>query len=273
VKPEAWKDLPFDRMEKQVEQYTAEVMKDLKTDGLLPDIVQVGNEITGGTLWPDAQVRTPPSSIKSWDRDQLRPSTQASSSTQPYDEARQWERLAGVVKAGVRGVRSVTTSPADRVRVMIHIDCGGDWPTTQWFFDHMNQHQVQYDVIGLSYYPNWHGTVDDLRNNLREIVGRYHKDIIVVETAYPWKNAADWTHRSNMTWPITPDGQRRFLADVIRAVRETPDARGLGVVYWHPESVQGKTPGGRAWNGGAMALFDDDGKALPAIDALNPPKP
>jgi arabinogalactan endo-1,4-beta-galactosidase len=240
-------------------------MKDLKSNGLQPDIVQVGNEITGGTLWPDAQVQAPASTIKSWDREHAR----LASPPQPYDEAQQWDHLSRVVKAGVRGVRSIATSPADRVRIMIHIDCGGDWPTTQWFFDHLDQHQVEYDVIGLSYYPNWHGTIDDLTRNLREIVARYQKEVIVVETAYPWKNAAEWTKRTNMTWPITADGQRQFLADVVQAVRETPGGRGLGVVYWHPESVQGKAPNSRAWNGGAMALFDDDAKALPAIDVLN----
>jgi arabinogalactan endo-1,4-beta-galactosidase len=71
-----------------------------------------------------------------------------------------------------------------------------------------------------------------------------------------------------MDWPISPEGQRQFLSDLINLVRETPAGRGVGVVYWHPESVPRTGADGRAWNGGAMALFDRQGNVLPAIDAL-----
>ena len=91
---------------------------------------------------------------------------------------------------------------------------------------------------------------------------------MVVETSYPWKNADSWGKKKNMAWPISPAGQKKFMADLIDTVRQTPDGRGVGVVYWHPESVPGKGPGGRAWNSGAMALFDDKGNALAAVDAL-----
>jgi arabinogalactan endo-1,4-beta-galactosidase len=262
VKPAAWNDLNFDDLEKQVERYTAEVMKDLKDNGVTPQIVQIGNEITAGTLWPDAQVQVPPSDVKVFEGAvrEIKP-------PQPYDDAKQWDHLTRVVKAGVRGVRAATT-PADGVRTMIHIDCGGDWPVTKGYFDHMIDAGVEFDMIGQSYYPNWHGTIENVRQTLRETAARYKKDIVIVETAYPWKNAEYWAGRKNMAWRISPAGQKQFLAELVKTVRETPDGRGVGVVWWHPESVA--IQGRGAWQGGAMALFDNDGNALPAIDVLKP---
>jgi len=149
---------------------------------------------------------------------------------------------------------------------MIHIDCGGDWPITKWYFDHLVSAGVEFDMIGQSYYPHWHGTLDNVRENLHETANRYHKDIVIVETAYPWKNADAWSKRKNMAWPISAEGQKQFMADLIKTVRETPNGHGAGVVYWHPESLPPRNSTTRPWNGGAMALFDESGNALPAID-------
>lgn len=261
VKPAAWKDLNFDALEKQVEQYTADVLKDLKAHDVWPEIVQVGNEITGGTLWPDAQVRVPLSNVKVFEGE-----VRVIEPPQPYDDVQQWNRLTRIIKAGIRGVRAASDA-AHQSRILIHIDCGGDWPVTRWFFDHLLEHGVEYDIIGQSYYPQWHGTLENVRDTLRLTAERYQKDILMVETAYPWKNAAQWESKKNMAWPISPAGQRQFLADLIEAVRHTPEGRGMGVVWWHPESVQ--TNGNRVWNGGAMAIFDDRGRVLPAMSVLS----
>jgi arabinogalactan endo-1,4-beta-galactosidase len=118
----------------------------------------------------------------------------------------------------------------DRPRVMLHIDCGGDWPVTRWFFDHVVAQGVEFDLIGQSYYPHWHGTLDDVRETLRQTASRYGKDIVIVETAYPWKNAEWWSKRRNMRWDISPEGQSRFLRDLIDVVRGMPESRGVGVV-------------------------------------------
>jgi arabinogalactan endo-1,4-beta-galactosidase len=260
-KPRAWKDLSFDALEQQVETYTEGVIKDFKAAGALPDIVQVGNEITGGTLWPDAQVAVPASLVKVLDS-----TVRAIEPPEPYDDVKQWDKLARIIKAGVRGVREATT-PADGVRVMIHIDCAGDWPVTKWYFDQLKDHEVDYDIIGQSYYPYWHGTMQNVSDNLKRTSERYQKDIVVVETAYPWKGAARWSARKNMSWPISAEGQKRFIEDLILTVKETPDGHGIGVVYWHPESVPTTRPAGAPWNGGDMSLFGNDGNALPAMDA------
>lgn len=264
-KPKAWASLDFDDLVNQVQKYTADVIRTLKNAGATPDFVQVGNEITGGLLWPDAQVKVPLSTVKVFSGD-----VQVMRPPEPYDDAKQWDHLIRILKAADNGVRSATT-PADHVRIVIHIDCGGDWPVTKWYFDHLTQAGVDFDVIGQSYYPNWHGTIQNLRDNLRETVNRYDKDVMVVETAYPSRQIqATPAAAKNMIWPMTPEGQKQFLADVIDAVKSAPRGRGIGVNYWHPEATLLTNATGRAWGPDANSLFDAKGHALPALYVLSP---
>ncbi|HZP82413.1 MAG TPA: glycosyl hydrolase 53 family protein [Chthonomonadaceae bacterium] len=241
IKPAAWAALDFPALEKRVETYTTEVLAAFKAAGVLPDIVQVGNEITPGMLWPDGKL-----------------------GGKAQGEA-QWERFTQLLRAGIRGVKQ-PLGKSDRVRILIHIDRGGDWPTTRWFFENLTRRAVAFDLIGLSYYPWWHGTLEAVRHNLCETAQRFGKDILIVETAYPYRNAAWWAREPNMVWPVSPEGQSRFLADLIKTVRATPNGHGLGVLYWYPEAlpVEGMT----IWHGGATALFDEAGNALPALKTL-----
>ena len=244
TKPAAWAKLPFDDLEKMVESYTASVIAKFKQTGALPDIVQIGNEITPGMLWPDGK----------------------------NGSEAQWDRLGRLIKAGIRGVRTTAgEGPEQKVRIMIHISCGGSWGKTKWFFDNLIARKVSFDIIGLSYYPWWHGTLDNLKENLRRTALAYRKDIMVVETAYPHRDGEAWrknTKKRNMNWPISPEGQHAFLADVVRAVRQTPNQRGIGVIWWYPESIP--VNGLRVWNQGSTALFDKQGNALPAVKAFKP---
>jgi arabinogalactan endo-1,4-beta-galactosidase len=262
-KPAAWSKLDFDALVNQVETYTAHVITTLKEAGATPDFVQIGNEITGGTLWPDAQVKVPLSTVKVFSGDVV-----VITPPEPYDDAIQWDHLIRVLKAAWAGVRS-TTTPADRVRIIIHIDCGGDWPVTKWYFDHLTEARVDYDIIGQSFYPNWHGTLENLRNNLRETINRYHKDVMVVETAYPSREV----HPSpaavrNMIWPMTPEGQKQFLADLIRTVKGAPEGHGIGVNYWRPEATYVTNSTGRGDGPDANSLFDSSGHPLPAMKVM-----
>jgi arabinogalactan endo-1,4-beta-galactosidase len=262
-KPGAWSRLDFDALVEQTKSYTAHVIRTLKDAGATPDFVQVGNEITGGMLWPDAQVKVPHSSVKVFSGDVV-----VITPPEPYDDVKQWNHLTRVLKAAGEGVRSVTT-PDDHVRIMVHIDCGGDWPVTKWYFDHLKEARVDYDIIGQSYYPNWHGTIENLRDNLRETISRYQKDVMVVETAYPSRDidlipAA----RKNMIWPMTPEGQKQFLADVIQTVREAPGGHGIGVNYWRPEETYVPKADGRSWGPDANSFFDAKGNPLPAMNVL-----
>jgi arabinogalactan endo-1,4-beta-galactosidase len=262
-KPAAWAKLDFDELVNQTQTYTAQVIRTLKNAGATPDFVQVGNEITGGLLWPDGQVKVPLSTVKVFGGDVV-----VIKPPEPYDDAKQWDHLIRLLKADIRGVRSVTT-PEDHVRIVIHIDCGGDWPVTKWYFDHLTGAGVDYDVVGQSYYPNWHGTLENVRDNMRNTIERYHKDVMIVETAYPSRNVHPSTAAArNMVWPMTPTGQKEFLADLISVVKQAPAGRGIGVNYWHPEAtfVPGST---NRWSGpDANSLFDAKGNPLPAMYVL-----
>ena len=86
---------------------------------------------------------------------------------------------------------------------MIHIDRGGDKKATKRFFDKCNDYEIEYDVIGQSYYPWWHGSLDDLRENLAFMAEEYDKDIMLVEVAYNWRPA----EYRNESRPISRDSR------------------------------------------------------------------
>lgn len=239
--PAAWASLPLDSLAQEVERYTDSVVTTLKAAGALPDIVQVGNEIDAGMLWPLGQLYV-----------------------QGADTLVAWTQFTALLKAGIRGVRDAL-GPADTVRIMLHYSQGGDAGGTQWFFDHMHAYGVPYDLIGLSYYPWWHGTLAALTANLQATASRYGKDIVVVETSYPWR-ATSVTGTGSMAWPVTPQGQARFLSDVLSAVTATPGGHGAGLFWWYPEAIQ--VPGLFVWGGGSLSLFDATGNVLPAAAAL-----
>lgn len=230
--PVAWTNLDFDGLEKQVETYTHDTIRQLKEAGAMPDWVQVGNEITRGTLWPLARVQFPGSN-------QYNP-------PQPYDEAKQWEHLTRILKAGIRGVKSASgdTPP----RIAIHIDKGANWMVTKWFFDHLNDAHVEYDIIAQSFYPPWHhGTLEGLWENMNRCEERYQKDFAVVETGY---GRSQVKNNPDMLWPETPDGRLQFMADLVNTVKKGP--RGIAVMYWAPE-----------WD-----IWNRDGSPGPAVSVL-----
>lgn len=250
VKPAAWASLPFPVLCDSVRTYTRDVLTTFKVQGLAPAIIQLGNEITAGMLWDDGRVG------------------------RPFDTPMQWANLAGLLEAACEGVADAfPTGP--RPEVMIHIDRGGDNAGARRFLDSLTSRGVSFDLIGLSYYPWWHGSLADLEANLADLALRYGKDIIVVETAYPWTLGwFDGTHNPVGLpeqllpgYTATPEGQRAFLATVLATVRATPGGRGRGVFWWEPEWIA--APGlGSSWEN--LALFDEHGQALPALDVFTP---
>jgi arabinogalactan endo-1,4-beta-galactosidase len=121
-------------------------------------------------------------------------------------------------------------------------------------------------MIGVSYYPEWHGGIPQLRAALDALAAEFRKPVLVVETAYPSRKDEHWKGRPNLNWPLTPAGQRRFLSEVAQAVTDVPGGLGAGVVYWHPESVP--VDGIAVWLGGSCGLFDRKGRVLPAAAEL-----
>jgi arabinogalactan endo-1,4-beta-galactosidase len=239
IKPKAWAEMSFEELRKTVESYTASVMKAFKDADVLPEMVQIGNEITPGMLWPDGKV------------------------TGEYGNDGQWEKFATLIKAGIAGVRQA--DPEGDVKIMIHIDKGASKKVCQWFFTRLNKNQVPYDIIGISYYPWWHGTMEGLEENLNYIATELKKDVVVVETAYHHADNELYERVQEPPFPQTPQGQRDFLYALTKMVLKAPDDRGRGVCYWYPESVAVNR---RIWMKGNVALFDSNGKTLPSVRAF-----
>ncbi len=213
--PVAWRGLSYDSLRIKWEMYAYDTIKRFKEAGAMPDWVQIGNEITRGVAWPVAQLKEPGSKLYN--------------PPGPYDSAKQWKRLAGLLKAGIQGVmRAAGNTPP---LIAIHIDQGGNWKITKWFFDHLNKEHINYDIIAESFYPPWrHGTLSQLRENMDSCAAIFHKPFLVAETGY---GPSHFKNNPDMLWPVTPEGRLQFLVALVRTVREAPD--GLGVMYWAPE--------------------------------------
>jgi len=253
--PAAWQGQDLTTLSNTVREYTRKVIADFARQNTPVDMVQIGNEVTAGMLWPVGQIYRP-------------------------DGTQHFPEFATLLKAGIAGARE--GNPRHHtLKVMVHIDRGGDNGGSVWFFDHILAEGVQFDVIGESYYAMWHGNLAALQANLNDLATRYGKDIVVAETAYPWtlSNGDDLgnfvTDASQLPdgalYPATPTGQAGYfeaLRDILRAV---PNGRGAGFLDWEPEWIPGV-----GWEPGAgnpndnLTMFDFNGAALPSVRAFRP---
>lgn len=226
--PKAWAQLSRPALISAVETYTRETITALREGGALPDMVQIGNEIAPGMMFPAGKLPG------------------------------QWDTLAELLKAGIRGVEAGRGTEA-RPLIMLHIDKGGDVATTKWWFDNAIQRGVPFDVIGQSYYPWWHGTLLNLRDNLAFMAEAYRKPIIMVEVAYNFR-PGEYIGKP-APFAESPEGQREFLETIHQLVLATPYGLGKGVMWWEP-AVEHSPIRGRG-------MFDDAGNALPVIDVFD----
>lgn len=239
--PQAWAGMSHDDLVNQVYSYTRDTIRAFQQAGVLPDMVATGNEITNGMMWPDGKL------------------------------PQNWKQFTDLLKAAAQGV-DAGAGNQPRPLIMIHIDRGGDWKKTKYFFDHLAEYGVQYDVIGQSYYPWWQGSLNELRQNLYEMATTFHKPIILAEVAYPWKQLA-FHPPANLKnfhpkfqvgpppFPMTPEGQAQFLKAVYNILMQTPDNLGQGLLWWEPVVP----PGPLAVRG----FFDASGNALPVVTVFD----
>ncbi|MFT3829895.1 MAG: glycosyl hydrolase 53 family protein [Opitutaceae bacterium] len=241
-KPAAWADLAFPDLVARVQTYTTATLQAFVREGAAPDFVQLGNEITNGLLWPDGRVEYA-----------------------TRDEATGWSRLGELLRVAHAGLAAAFPA-GGRPRSILHIESPHQLERALWFCREATAARVPFDMIGVSYYPEWHEGLPQLRRALDELARTFGKPLLVVETAYPWKNDEHWQGRPHLTWPLTPAGQKRFMRDVVDAVRATSGGLGVGVVYWNPEGVPVRDLG--VWVGGSCSLFGDSGRVLPAAAEL-----
>lgn len=263
--PKAWANLDAAGLEQAVYAFTYETLRSLQEADLLPAMIAPGNELSNGLLWPLG--KTP-----------------------------DFDNITRFVSAGVRAIRAVDPS----IPVMLHLDNGGNNALYRhWFDRYRARGGADFDCIGLSYYPFWHGSLEDLRTNLHDLAARYGKPMIVAETSMAftleecnaWEGlareekrglAANEKTASGVPYPMTPRGQCDFLRDLWETIRSVPGDLGRGFIWWEPAwlpvkgsgwttpqglaYVKEKGPGGNEWAN--QAMFDYEGKALPILNTV-----
>lgn len=261
--PKAWRGLDEAGLAGAVHDYTVQTLETLAAAGVPPQMVAVGNELSRGLLWSVGQLPN-------------------------------YAAIARLVSAGVAAVREF--DPA--IPVMVHLDNGGNNELYRTWFDSYFAHGgADFDVIGMSYYPFWHGTIGDLRANMADVAERYGKPIIIAEVSMGFTMEDYQSHEQladdqrkgmatrpalteKLDYPMTPDGQTAFLRDLVAMLHGNEKA--AGYMYWEPcwlpvPGSQWATPEGCAYVGepgpggnewANQALFDYDGNALPALEVL-----
>lgn len=249
--PARWSNYSVDQLEAAVFMHTFAACAATREGGSYPDMIQIGNELNSGMLWPHGHTWNPP----------------------------KWENLARFLKAGYNAVK--ICSP--QTKVVLHLAEGGNNGAFRWWFDNIVAQGVKFDVIAASYYGYWHGSMGDLQTNLNDMAVRYGKEVLVAETAYPF--TLGWADtQSNVIgvpeqlvagYPATPTGQAANLRDVLTIVRSIPNNKGLGVFYWDatwtPVPGNGWDPtdaaSGNNWEN--QALFDFNGVVNPAMSEFS----
>ena len=259
--PASWAGQDLAQLTVTVQSYTEQVISAFAQQGTPVDLVSIGNEIRNGILWPVGEVNDP--SI-------------------PAD----YDNLATLLKAGVAGAR-VANPPGHRLLIMMHYDQGGNNTLSQAFYQNLVSQGVPFDVIGLSYYPFFHGPISAMRQNVDALATQFHKPIIIAETQYAWTlangNSAIGDSTGDFVWepsllspgyPASPGGQLSFVTDELSILAQVPDGLGAGLFYWAPDWIPGVP-----WEPGTgvgspnvnLTLFNFQGTALPSIGIFQNP--
>jgi arabinogalactan endo-1,4-beta-galactosidase len=261
--PAAWQGEDLDQLAATVQSYTRSVISAFAAQGTPVDMVSIGNEIRNGILWPVGELNCPAGTTCGG-----------------------WPALAELLKAGVTGAQQ--GNPAwHRLLILMHYDQGGDTAGSQAFFEQLQAEGVPFNVIGLSYYPFFHGPLAAMRANVDNLATQFHKPIVIAETQYPWTlangNSPLQDSTGDFVWepsqlqggyPASPGGQLSFVTDELSIIAQIPDGLGAGLFYWAPDWIPGVP-----WQPGAstgspnvnLTLFNFEGAALPGVNLFQDP--
>lgn len=262
--PKAWEGKTVEELAEAVYAFTKDCLTAAVEADVAPEMIQVGNEITNGMLWPLGKLELPDGSRGNY------------------------VNFCKLVDAGCKACREVL--PA--ARIVLHLERSNDAAVYQEFFTEMEKAGIDYDIIGASYYPYWHGTFEELFANLNNC-RRFGKELMVVELGYGFTTEAyqlggtaqrlvidaDRAYVPGITekYPVTPAGQAAFVKDFLTLCHENKID---GVFYWEPLWLPGE---GICWASTAgqsyiheegksttnewanQCLFDYGGQMLPAF--------
>ena len=249
--PRRWAGMDLPGLESAVFTYTRDLMRAFAAQGTPVDVVQIGNEVSNGLLWPAGRIRP---------------------GEQPGDG------FVRLIRAGVAGARAAAGASAD---VAVHLHEGGNAAGCRRIFDALARAGVEPDLLALSYYPFWSGPLEALRACVHDLADRYRTPVLIAETAYPWTlRDADQTPNvvrreeqlpDGSRYPPTPAGQAGFFEALRDLLLQVPAGRGAGFLAWEPAWLPGI-----AWQGGRgspyanCTMFTTTGEALPALASLRP---
>ncbi|MBO5607009.1 MAG: glycosyl hydrolase 53 family protein [Treponema sp.] len=257
--PQDWKNLSEDELNKAVEDFTYDTIKKFIRGRARPDMVQIGNELNNGFMWPLGKIWADKGEKAGGMKGFTRLLKSAASGV---DRAQNWwDRLWH-----------------KKISVMIHLADGGDNHLYRTIFDGIEKNNVPYDVIGLSFYTYWHGSPEDLTKNMKDLSERYKKDLVVAETAYAFTqddgdgqgNVFKSFSSASRGYLASVQGQASAVRDVIAAAASVP--RGKGVFYWEPAWIPVEGAGLSATEGDTwenQGMFDYEGRALPSLAVWN----
>jgi arabinogalactan endo-1,4-beta-galactosidase len=214
TKPAAWTG-DVTALKTALAAHTTDVLNALKTAGVTPEWVQVGNETNDGLLWPEGKAST------------------------------NMANYAQLINAGYDAVKAVF--PA--AKVIVHLSNGWDNALFRWSFDGLKNNGGKWDVIGMSLYPSptdWATKNTQCLNNMNDMISRHGKEVMIVEVGMSWDQ---------------PTQSKAFLDDLIAKTKSISGNKGLGVLYWEPQSYGN-------WQGYTLGAFDNAGKPTIALDAF-----
>jgi arabinogalactan endo-1,4-beta-galactosidase len=252
--PQAWKDITTIAVLKDsVYNYTFQTLQYLDDKGLMPELVQIGNETNCGMLYSNALSGFPACNV--------------------CDGA--WQNMGAVVNSAIAAVNEVAASSTVKTKIILHV---ADPKNVEWWFDNMTTKGgvTGFDIIGFSYYPLWHTTVslDQVSDKIAAFKSKYDKDVMILETAYPWTTAASDSYSNHFGseapiagYPYSKQGQYDLLKKI---TQEVYDGGGIGVIYWEPAWISSAMKDlwgtGSSWENNAF--FDFDGNTLQAIEYM-----
>ncbi|WP_458627488.1 glycoside hydrolase family 53 protein [Winogradskyella sp. PC D3.3] len=248
--PAAWQNLSFTDLKAAVYNYTKNVVQQLKAQQTMPDIIQIGNETDSGFLWNYGKV---------WNE---------------FND--NWINYAGLVSEAIRAIREVDTN--NITKVMLH---HSNVEHSIYFFNELQTFNVDFDIIGLSYYPQFQTKdLDLIASKLNTLANTFNKDILMVEVAYPftlqWNDdLTNYVGSLNQTIPEflpTPQGQKAYMEWLIATLKAIPNKKGIGFCYWAPDWVafngnENTSTNGSSWEN--QCVFDFNLKALPVLEVFN----
>ena len=227
--PKEWENLSNDQLYQKIYDYTKDCLQQMVAVGATPDFIQTGNEISYGMLWGKGVITKDTYNASTGKGDLVYSNNDASYVQCFYDDRHEsnWQRFYQLLKHAGNACREV----CPQAKIILHTERVPRPANVANFMKRMQDNDVDYDILGLSYYPSMHGSLTQLGLALNQ-TNAYNKPVMIVETSYHYVwYPQDAEYNLTSTWPATPAGQAAFTRDLIAKLKEYQQVIGL---YWWP---------------------------------------